>query len=214
MVASVCKFCKPNLPNQTCQTKPTKLNLPNQTYQTKLTKPNLPYQTYETKYTKPNLRNQAYQTKLTKPNQTYLTKPTKLSHAYQTKPTNSNQIKMSLPSILNQTHQAKIIGQSSQRLGPWCLWQCLFLCILFIFYNITQGLESTIVCKKRAAWRRVVGCEPGIGGGEAACFDSISPLLLLQFTLLLLLSFYCTSTVLSKLSSTSTSDHFYCLQLH
>ena len=70
------------------------------------------------------------------------------------------------------------------------LFFVFFILILFIsctVYTITQGLESTIVCKKRAAWRRVVGCEPGTGGRGAACFDSISPLLLLQFTLLLLL---------------------------
>ena len=46
---------------------------------------------------------------------------------YQTKPTKPNlpiQIKFRLPSILNQAYQAKIIGQSSQHLGPQCLWQC------------------------------------------------------------------------------------------
>ena len=42
------KTDKPNLPNQTYQTKPTKPNLPNQTYQTKPTKPTLPNQTYQT----------------------------------------------------------------------------------------------------------------------------------------------------------------------
>ena len=38
---------KPNLPNQTYQTKPTKPNLPNQTYQTKPTKPNVSNQNYQ-----------------------------------------------------------------------------------------------------------------------------------------------------------------------
>ena len=45
---------KPNLPNQTYQTKPTRPNLLNQTFQTKPTKLNLPNQTYQTKPSKPN----------------------------------------------------------------------------------------------------------------------------------------------------------------
>ena len=48
-----------NLPNQ------TRPNLPNQTYQTKHTKPNLPNQTYH-----PNLAKQTYQTKTNLPNKT------------------------------------------------------------------------------------------------------------------------------------------------
>ena len=59
---------KPNLPNQTYQTKPTKPDLPNQTYQTKPTKPNLPNQTYPTKPTKQNIPNQTYPTKPAQPN--------------------------------------------------------------------------------------------------------------------------------------------------
>ena len=55
--------------------------------------------------TKPNLPIQTYQIKPDKPNL-------------------PNQVKLSLPSILNQTYHTKITGQSSQRLGPQCLWQC------------------------------------------------------------------------------------------
>ena len=62
---------KPNLPNQTYQTKPTESNLPNQT------KPNQPNQTYQTKPTKPNLPNQTYQTKSNLAYQAYWAKPTK-----------------------------------------------------------------------------------------------------------------------------------------
>ena len=51
---------KPNLPNQTYQTKPNTPNLPNKTYQTKPTKPNLPNQ-----ITKPNLPNKTYRTEQT-----------------------------------------------------------------------------------------------------------------------------------------------------
>ena len=61
-----CQICKPNLPNQTYQTKPSKPNLPNQTNQTKLTKSNLP-----NRATKLNLPNQTSQTKPTKSNQSY-----------------------------------------------------------------------------------------------------------------------------------------------
>ena len=59
------------------------------------TKPELPNQTYQAEPTTPNLPNQTYQI--------YKTKPTKP----------------------NQTYQTKFNGQSSQRLGPQCLWQCL-----------------------------------------------------------------------------------------
>ena len=65
---------KPNLLNQTYQTKPTK-------YKTKPTKPN---HTYITKPTKPS---QTYQTKPTKPNlpkQIKLSLPSILNQAYQT----------------------------------------------------------------------------------------------------------------------------------
>ena len=55
--------------------------------------------------------------------QTYQTKPAK--------PNLPNQIKLSLPSILNQTYQTKITGQSSQPLGPQCLWQCLYVMTAF-----------------------------------------------------------------------------------
>ena len=64
MICRLCrrKICKPNLSNQTYQTKSTKPNLLNQTYHTRPTKPNLSYQTYQTKSTKPDLPNQTYQT--------------------------------------------------------------------------------------------------------------------------------------------------------
>ena len=90
-------YAKPNLPNQTYQTKPTKPNLPNQNYQTKPTKLNLPNQT---KPTKPNIPNQTYQTKLTNanlPNQTCQTKPTKPNQT--TKHTERN--------LLNQNNWSK-----------------------------------------------------------------------------------------------------------
>ena len=115
------------------QTYQTKSNLPNQTYQTK---PNLPNQAYQTKPTKPNLLNQTYKIKPTKPNlpnQTYQTKPTK-------------------PNLPNQTYSAKsskITGQSSQRLGPWCLWQC-FLKLL------TIALKSTLLQGAGFFLRRLV----------------------------------------------------------
>ena len=51
-------FPKPNLLNQTFQTKTAKPNLPSQTYLAKPTEPNLPNQTYGTKPIKPNLPNQ------------------------------------------------------------------------------------------------------------------------------------------------------------
>ena len=52
-------------PNQIYQTKP---NLPNQTYQSKSTNQILPYQTYQTKPTIPNLPKQNLQNKSTKQN--------------------------------------------------------------------------------------------------------------------------------------------------
>ena len=94
-----------NLHNLTYKTKPTKSNIPNQTYQTKLSKPNIPNQTYQTKHTKPNQ-----------------TKPTKMSLPNQAKPTNPNQAQPTKHT--NQTYQTQISGQSSLRVGPWCLWQC------------------------------------------------------------------------------------------
>ena len=60
---------RPNIPNQTYETKPTKLNLPNQTY-----KPNLPNQTCQSKPTK---------TKLSQPS--FLNQPTKLNPSNQIK---------------------------------------------------------------------------------------------------------------------------------
>ena len=90
------------------------------------TKPNLP--------NLPNLPNQTYQTKPAKPNLPY-------------------QIKLSLPSILNQTYQTKITGQSSQRLGPQCLWQCFLqffytFSLLYIFLDLDLVLFlSELVCQ-------------------------------------------------------------------
>ena len=58
-------FCQ-ILPNQTFQTKPTKLNLPNQTYQTKYqNKPAKANLSNQTKPSQPSLLNQIYQTKIT-----------------------------------------------------------------------------------------------------------------------------------------------------
>ena len=92
-----------------------------QNLQNKLKKPNLPNQAYQTKPTKPGLPNKTYQTKPTKPNrpiQTYKTKPTKANLPNQTKSTQP--IKHTEPNLPNQN-----TGQSSQRLGPQCFWQCL-----------------------------------------------------------------------------------------
>ena len=55
------------------------------------------------------------------PNQAYQTKPTQPNIPNQTKP--------------NQTYQTKLTGQSSQLLGPQCLWQCLQIVSLDQFFR-------------------------------------------------------------------------------
>ena len=71
------KPTKPYLKKQLYQTKPSKLYLPNQTYQAEPARPNLPNQTYHTKPTIPNLPNQAYQTKPNLQNQNFQRKKIK-----------------------------------------------------------------------------------------------------------------------------------------
>ena len=58
---------------------------------------------------------------------TKMTKPTKPNLPNQTKPTKPNRP--------NQSCQTKLTGQSSQLLGPQCLWQCLQIVSLDQFFR-------------------------------------------------------------------------------
>ena len=97
-------------------------------------------------------------------------------------------------------------------------WKWLSLLLFLVFFILILFISCTECTPLPRAWKAplCVKREPlGEGlldvnqaeeGGEAACFDSISPLLLLQFTLLLLL--YLVSCLLRLHRITSTAYNY------